>query len=304
MPTVLVVDDSAVDRHLVGSLLGKRSSSPLEKRPGIEVVYASNGREALALIEQQTPDLVITDLQMPEVNGLELVDAVRREHPGLPVILMTAHGSDDIAMRALKKGAASYVPKKNLAQDLLDTVDNVLSVTGAQRRQQRLLDECWMQTESHFSIKNDPSLIPPLIGHLQENLSRMQLCDENGQIRVAVALREALINAIYHGNLQVDTLLRAQDEKAYQELVEERRLQEPYAGRRVHVVAKESRSEAVYIIRDEGRGFDLATLPDPANPENLERVKGRGLLLIQTFMDEVTHNRDGSEITMVCRCDR
>jgi hypothetical protein len=117
-------------------------------------------------------------------------------------------------------------------------------------------------------------------------------------------LREALINAIYHGNLEVDTLLRAQDEKAHQELVEERRLQEPYAGRRVHVVAKESRSEAVYIIRDEGRGFDPATLPDPANPENLERVKGRGLLLIQTFMDEVTHNRDGSEITMVRRCDR
>ena len=71
------------------------------------------------------------------------------------------------------------------------------------------------QTESHFVLENDASLIPPLIGHLQANLVRMKLCDENGLIRVAVALREALVNAIQHGNLEVPSDLREGDEKRF-----------------------------------------------------------------------------------------
>jgi len=70
------------------------------------------------------------------------------------------------------------------------------------------------------------------------------------------------------------------------------------------VTAKESRREAVYTIRDEGPGYDPASLPDPADPLNLEKVSGRGLLLIRTFMHEVLHNRQGNEIIMVKRCHR
>ncbi len=305
MATILVVDDSAVDRHLAGNLLSKRAApaAAAAQHAGLSVAYAANGQEALSAIQKEMPDLVVTDLQMSGMNGLELVEEIRSRYPSLPVILMTAHGSEDIAIQALQKGAASYVPKKNLAQDLLETVANVLEVAGAKRRQQRLLDECWMQTESHFLLNNDPAFIAPLVGHLQENLTRMKLCDENGLIRVAVALREALTNAIHHGNLEVPSELRAKDEKAYQKLVEERRQQEPYDDRHVHISAKESRTEAVYMIRDEGRGFNPASLPDPTDPANLEKVSGRGLLLIRTFMDEVSHNRSGNEITMVRRCD-
>ena len=79
-------------------------------------VYVHDGREALAAIQRDPPDLVLTDLQMPEMNGLELVVAIRTTYPAIPVILMTAHGSEEIAMEALQKGAASFVPKKNLAQ--------------------------------------------------------------------------------------------------------------------------------------------------------------------------------------------
>jgi CheY-like chemotaxis protein/anti-sigma regulatory factor (Ser/Thr protein kinase) len=302
MPSVLVVDDSAVDRHLAGNLLEKRTGlTALEKRTGLTAVYAANGREALDAIQKKTPDLVLTDLLMPDMNGLELTEEIKRKYPLVPVILMTAHGSEDIAIQALQKGAASYVPKRNLAQDLVETVENVLEVARADRYQQRLL-ECLTQTESHFVLDNDSSLIPPLIGHLQANLTRMKLTDENGLIRVAVALREALVNAIQHGNLEVGSQVREQDEKLYHALVEERRQQEPYQDRRVHVIAKESRAEAVYIIRDEGPGFDPTQLPDPTDPANLEKVSGRGLLLIRTFMDEVEHNAQGNEITMVKRC--
>lgn len=294
MATILVVDDSAVDR--------RRAEKLLKKGGNVSVLTAANGREALDVLRQQRPDLVLTDVQMPEMDGLQLVEEVRAKYPAVPVILMTAHGSEEIAVQALQKGAASYVPKRNLARDLPETIDSMLDVAQASRNQQRLL-ECLMATESHFVLENDTTLIPPLIGHLEGNLVRMRLCDENGLIRVAVALREALINAIQHGNLEVGSDLREQDEKLYYRRVAQRRHEEPYQDRRVHIAAKESRHEAVYVIRDEGPGFDPASLPDPTDPANLDKVSGRGLLLIRTFMDEVHHNKIGNEITLVKRAD-
>ena len=103
MTIVLVVDDSAVDRRLAGGLL--------EKESGLTVIYASDGTEALVKLDTENPDLVVTDLQMPKMNGLELVGAIRHQYPLVPVILMTAHGSEEIAIAALEQGAASYVPK-------------------------------------------------------------------------------------------------------------------------------------------------------------------------------------------------
>jgi CheY-like chemotaxis protein/anti-sigma regulatory factor (Ser/Thr protein kinase) len=296
MPKILVVDDSVVDRRLAGSLL--------EKGADATVIGAANGKEALVLIEREQPELVLTDLQMPEMNGLELVEEVRSRFPAIPVILMTAHGSEEIAIQALQRGAASYVPKRNLAQDLLETVESLLEVAGTKRHQEQLLNECWMQTESFFRMPNDLGTIAALISLLQENLTRMRVCDENGLIRVAVALREAMSNAILHGNLEISSAQREQDGNSYYGLMEQRRKEEPYDDRFVHVIAKESRSEAMYIIRDEGQGFDPSGLPDPTDPANLENVSGRGLLLIRTFMDEVSHNKKGNEITMIKRCDR
>ncbi|HMC89922.1 MAG TPA: response regulator, partial [Gemmataceae bacterium] len=269
MASVLVVDDSAVDRL--------RTEKILAKDAGLTVSVAANGKEALEHLARGLPDIVLTDMQMPEMDGLQLVEEIRSRYPAVPVILMTAHGSEELAVQALQRGAASYVPKRNLANDLPDTIESVLGVAKANRSQLRLL-ECLIDTQSHFVLENDAALIPSLIGHLENNLTRMRLCDENGLIRVAVALREALINAIHHGNLEIDSSLREKDEKHYCTLVQERRQQEPYLDRRVHVYAKESHHEAYYVIRDEGPGFDPTSLPDPTDPANLEKVSGRGLL--------------------------
>jgi CheY-like chemotaxis protein len=290
MATVLVVDDSPVDRTRAGGLL--------KKRPDLIPVYATNGREALELIAQQAPDIVVSDLQMPEMDGLELVEAVRSRFASLPVILMTAHGSEETAVQALRRGAANYVAKRNLAAELVGTVMRTMEVARAGRGQQQI-QSFLTETQSRYELDNDLASIPPLVGQLESNLTRMRLCDETGLIRVAVALREALVNAIYHGNLELTSELLELDESAYAELGERRKDQQPFAGRRVHVLARETRTEVTYVIRDEGQGFDLNMLPDPTDPQNIHRRTGRGLFLIRTFMDEVRHNAVGNEITLV-----
>ncbi len=287
--TVLVVDDSAMDRLLASSLI--------ENLGGWSVLGAENGPEALAALDRQRPDLVLTDLLMPGMDGLELVQAIRANHPLVPVILMTGHGSEDIAIKALKAGAASYVPKKSLARDLEETLEQVMTASKVDRDQRRLV-QFQTHQEAHFVLENDATLIPPLVGHLEENLARMNLCQPSGLVLLGVALHEALSNAIFHGNLEVSSELREQDEPGYYKLAEERRRKKPWSDRRVYVTVRMSRLEAVFVVKDDGDGFDPSALPSPTDPANLERVSGRGLLLIQTFMDRVEHNETGNQITM------
>jgi len=292
MPTILVVDDSSVDRSLVGGLLARSGDFQLE--------YAANGEEALERISDSPPDLVVTDLVMPEMDGFALVSAVRERFPLVPVILMTSRGSEETAVQALERGAASYVPKRLLAEELADTVRSVLAVSQHERSQWRLMD-CMTRSHSSFVLENDASLFYPLVSYLQECVSQLRLCDATERTRLGVALEEALTNALFHGNLEIDSELRETDEEAYYRLVEQRRRQSPYQDRRIFVEAYLSREEAVFVVRDQGAGFDPSRLPDPTDPGNLERVSGRGILLMRTFMDEVVYNATGNEVTLIKR---
>jgi CheY-like chemotaxis protein len=295
MSRILIVEDSRTQALQIQLLL---------EEAGFEVQLASQGFEALDSLRRGTPDVVLTDLDMPEMNGLELVEAVRRDFAAVPVILMTALGSEEIAVEALQKGAACYVPKRNLEQDILDTLNRVLLVSRAGRDQRRVQD-CITQTELHFVLDNDPSLAPPLIGFLEEQLARLQACDRNELMRIGVALHEALLNAIQHGNLELSSDLRQDgDEKAFRDLAAMRRAQPPYRDRRVQVHVRLSRSEAFYVIEDQGPGFNVAALPDPTDPANVGRIGGRGLTLIRTFMDDVRHNDTGNRITLARRSRR
>lgn len=292
MTTVLVVDDAAVDRRMVEALLAQD--------PSIEVQSAVHGVEALAKIKASLPDVVVTDLIMPEMNGLELVAAVRAQYPLVPVILITSQGSEEIAVQALQQGAASYVPKRLMPQSLLETIESVTAVSSQQRHHSRLMD-CMVRNHCSFALENDLSLTRPLVVYLQENLTHVGVCNEADRTRVGVALEEALTNALVHGNLGLDSALKEEDDATYYELVQQRMQESPYRDRRIHVNARLSDEGAVFVIRDEGAGFDPSALPDPTDPANLEKLSGRGVLLMRTFMDEVVFNDVGNMVTMIKR---
>ena len=286
------MDDSQVDLQLVGGLL--------EKDPELTIDYAADGAEALAKMEQSVPDLVVTDLVMPEVDGLELVNVATRKYPLVPVILITSQGNEEIAVQALQQGAASYVPKHGLAGNLLDTVHTVLALSQRKRGHTELMGFL-TENEFTFVLDNDPSLIEPLATHLLDELARMGLCEEAERTRVAVALQEAVKNALYHGNLELGYELREQDKPAYDALVAQRRQELPYRDRRICVEARLSRSEATLVIRDDGRGFDPSALPGPADPAGAARPHGRGVLLMRSLMDEVMYDKGGNAVTLVKR---
>ena len=292
MSTILVADDVAADRRFVGGIL--------EGDTDLEIQFAVDGADALQRIESNPPDLVLTDMMMPNMDGLELVHAVRDRYAHIPVILMTSQGSEKLAVDALAAGAASYVPKAELLNELLSTVRHVLALSSQERSHARLMADM-TRSRSVFLIGNDSELITSLVGHLQENVSHMGICDDAERIRFGVALEEALVNAMYHGNLEVDSNLKEKSIEAYESLVKRRRREPPYGNRKIEVQAELCQDEAVVTVVDEGPGFDPASLPDPTDPDNLEKVSGRGVLLMRTFMDGVEFNETGNRVVMTKR---
>ena len=152
--------------------------------------------------------------------------------------------------------------------------------------------------ESHYVLGYEEQARSTLVGYFQEELSRMEFCDDADNIRVGTALAESLANAIEHGNLELDSALREEANGSYYDLGRERANAAPYASRRVRISNRSTPAEVTYVIEDEGDGFDHHNLPDPTDPENLTKLSGRGLLLIRTFMDDVQFRDSGRRVTM------
>ncbi|MEM6789818.1 MAG: sigma-54 dependent transcriptional regulator [Myxococcota bacterium] len=130
MATILVVDDDAGIRFALGQILERRGHS---------VVACAGARTALPRLGDV--QLVITDLAMPEMDGLEFLQSVRREHPRTPVILLTAFGSERIAVNAIKAGAFDYVAKPFDKDDLVARVDRALGQVALERENRALRAE-------------------------------------------------------------------------------------------------------------------------------------------------------------------
>src|SRR6478736_5197793 len=112
---ILSVDDHPVLRQGVAALVGGQADMSV-------VAEASNGREAIQQFRAHHPDVTLMDLQMPEMNGLDAMIAIRGEFPEARVIVLTTYTGDVQARRALQAGARAYLLKNSLHKELLDTI--------------------------------------------------------------------------------------------------------------------------------------------------------------------------------------
>src|SRR5690348_15129627 len=131
---ILLVDD---DPNLL-ELISLRLTSA-----GYRVRTADSGETALATIAVERPGAVITDLRMPGIDGLQLFEAIHRQHAALPVIILTAHGTIPDAVNATQRGVFGYLTKPFDSQDLLQKVATALEVSGSETPQSGSAAGAW-----------------------------------------------------------------------------------------------------------------------------------------------------------------
>lgn len=115
-PVILVCDDEE----------GIRESFKLILDEKYQLKFANNGLEALDLLKSFSPDLMLLDIKMPKMHGMEILKQVKKLKPSLPVIIITGYQSVEMAQEALKNGAADYIPKPFGSNEILKAVKTIL----------------------------------------------------------------------------------------------------------------------------------------------------------------------------------
>jgi DNA-binding NarL/FixJ family response regulator len=128
---ILIADDHAIVRDGLQALLEAQSNYRV-------VATAGNGREAVRLSRELKPDLVIMDISMPELNGIEATEQIRQTHPEIRVLMLSMHSGPEHIFQALKAGARGYLLKESAGKELLQAVQ---AVTSGRRYLSRKIDD-------------------------------------------------------------------------------------------------------------------------------------------------------------------
>ena len=162
----------------------------------------------------------------------------------------------------------------------------------------RLREHCWV-----YELDNDRAAIPDFVDAVLDTC--FGGIDRAVAMELSLALRELILNAVEHGNLALsyEEKTRALEAGTLEQLLERRRSEEPYKGRRVGVVVRRDREQLTFEVQDGGAGFDWRALPDPMDPTNLLADHGRGVLLARMSVDELSYNEAGTRVTVVKKFD-
>lgn len=179
-------------------------------------------------------------------------------------------------LKAFKICAANYRREDFDEEELKNVVATVLDYKIRYVDTQETVRE--MLESIEFELPSAISLMHIVLEYLLKRVEKLGAVDPE-QTNLFTALDEAFVNAVKHGNKYDSQKL-------------------------VRITAEISKKEARFTIEDEGEGFDVNSIPDPLDPQNLFKTSGRGVLFIYNIMDEVVYNERGNRLTMVKRSDR
>ncbi len=270
---LLIVDDDPSIHDLVQAMLVGR---------GWEADSASGGEEALALLKTHAYALLLVDILMPGMDGLELLGQLRAQHPATPVVMMTFKNTPDHVMGSLRREAAAYISKPFSRDTLLTTLESASSNAVRGDDIKILSDKPhWISLQIRCQLATADRLTQ-FVRELPSDLEP----DQREQI--ATAFRELLMNAVEHGgHLDPD--------------------------KTVDLSYIRTARSIVYYIRDPGEGFSMNALAHAAianSPEepfgHLElrrqlgiRPGGFGLLMTKSFADELIYSAKGNEVILI-----
>ncbi len=264
---------------------------------GFSVVAASDPTTALTTIDMAAPDIVITDLFLPEATGLTLLKELKARHELCPVIVMAKDAPEPMIVQALRIGAADYLHKPVTDEELahaLQRARNLLpgdlaDIPGLCRSEYRLI------------VDSDPTHIPGMISWLIKTTA--STLSPVRRLHLRGALQELLFNAIEHGNLEIQYQEKQQAlmEGHYEQLLAHRLAQARLRNRRVilHVLHDKDANNLVYRITDEGKGFKWRSLLMRSQEVcESEDANGRGIFLARSFFPCLMYNERGNEVTI------
>lgn len=268
---VLIVEDDAPSRNFMKDTVESQ---------GFETFTAENGLQGLMEFKKVSPDLVLSDINMPKVNGLELLEEIRKISPNAIVVMVTAFGCEEYAIKAMELGANNYLKKPVRHNELLPLLKKYASLTQKPTESFEQPEEVNKPIYS-IDLGSDITKVPNMVYCLIE--ASKNLLDKRDTLDVKIGLMELLNNAIKHGNLanpkESDSSKKA---IAYSRTVSVKfRISGPYCE---------------WVITDEGKGFDWQAYMDRLLVDPLGH-EGKGLLVSKLHFTELLFNPSGNSVT-------
>lgn len=202
---VLVIDDSRHIREFV--------TEALAMRRGFVTLQAADGAEGLEMILAEKPDVVLCDLEMPHLNGFQLVDAVRAQQLDVPIILITSHGSEAIAVEFFRKGVKDYLSKPFTAEEMYSAIERALTEVRLRREKEALTQHLALanqqlrrrvqELDALYKVGKSVTTLLPLDQLLErvieavfyligaEEATLMLIDEESGQLRTQIRRQRA-----------------------------------------------------------------------------------------------------------------
>lgn len=264
---------------------------------GFSVVAASDPTTALTTIDMAAPDIVITDLFLPEATGLTLLKELKTRHERCSVIVMAKDAPEPMIVQALRIGAADYLHKPVTEEELAHALQRARNLLPGHLED--IPGLC--RSEYRLTVDSDPAHIPGVISWLIKTTA--STLPPIRRLHLRGALQELLFNAVEHGNLEIQyqEKQKALMEGRYEQLLAHRLAQARLRDRRVimHVLYDKDANSLMYRIIDEGKGFKwrslLARFQEVCKSED---TNGRGMFLARSFFPCLTYNEQGNEVTI------
>ena len=179
-PHILIVDDELSMRELLDYML---------RREGYRVDCAENGRRAVALVGQNNYDLLLCDIRLGDISGLDVLRACKKHHPGTVVIMISAYASTETAVQAMNEGAYDYVPKPFNKDELLETVAKALKLRTIEQEKELLEGELKRSLNFGMIVGNSPAMqyIYKMIRQVSKTKTNVLITGESGTGKELIA---------------------------------------------------------------------------------------------------------------------
>lgn len=281
---ILVVEDDASSRLYLENLLEVN---------GYTCRTATNGIEGLNAFEEFNPDVVVTDIQMPVMDGLEMLESIRNRKSDTIVIITTAYGSENYAIQALHLGANNYLKKPVAGVDLLPLLKKYHNIKygkfPSETKPGKILFKKF-KIEFITNMKEIPRIVDRILTESSCNY------DDSNRINVELGLVELITNAFEHGNYEINFAekLHALETNTLDTLYNNRAHNTKYKNRKISIDFTMNNECCEWQIEDEGAGFDWKNIKDPTKEDNILELSGRGIFISSFLFDEIEYSGKGN----------